>query len=151
MMVLITGDDTFCVQSSDTPVVGQRYNLEPADEGTNKQNRLFHPLIMEWYKSGLHSYGDVDYVKFRELIKRDYGCGFESYVYATPDGLQRAQYIEEIPEKYRNAKYSMGKLKSWARYTKKERKETIDRVISAMIQCGVNTYKLNEIMEGIEK
>ena len=151
MMVLITGDDTYCVQSTDTPVVGQRYNLEPADEGTDKQNRLFHPLIMEWYKSGLHSYGNVDYEKFRELIKRDYGAGFESFVYASTDGIKRAQYYEEIPEEYRNARYTMGKLKSWAKYTKKERKETIDKVISAMMQCGINTKKFNEILEGIEK
>jgi hypothetical protein len=151
MIILITGDDTFCVQSTDTPVVGQRYNLEPADEGTNKQNRLFHPLIMEWYKSGAHSYGKVDYEKFRELIKRDYGAGFESFVYATPEGLKRATYIEEIPEQYRNSTYTAGRLKSWAKYTKKERKETIDRVISAMEQCGVNTKKFYEILEGIQK
>jgi hypothetical protein len=44
----------------------------------------------------------------------------------------------------------MGRLKSWAAYTKKERKETIDRVISAMIQSGVQTKKFYEIMEGLQ-
>ena len=150
MTILITGDDTFCVQSSDTPIVGQKYNLEPADEGTGKQNRLFHPLIMEWYISGCHSYGQCDYEKVRRYIKRDYGAGFESYVYATPEGIKVAHAYIEIPEDYRNPQYAIGRLKSWAAYTKKERKETIDRVISAMIRSGVQTKKFYEIMEGLQ-
>jgi phytoene/squalene synthetase len=42
-----------------------------------------------------------------------------------------------------------GTLKSWAKYTKKERRETIDRLINTMIQCGVNSKKFDEILEGM--
>ena len=96
-------------------------------------------------------YGHFDYEKFRGYIKRDYGAGFESYVYATPEGIKVAHAYIEIPEDYRNPQYAMGRLKSWASYTKKERKETIDRVISAMIQSGVQTKKFYEIMEGLNE
>jgi hypothetical protein len=42
-----------------------------------------------------------------------------------------------------------GKLKSWADYTKKERRETIDRLVSAMIQSGVNSKRFDEIVAGM--
>ena len=42
-----------------------------------------------------------------------------------------------------------GRLKSWADYTKKERTETIDRLISEMHQAGVNSTKFSEILEGM--
>ncbi len=42
-----------------------------------------------------------------------------------------------------------GKLKSWSDYTKKQRKETIDNLISEMLQAGINSNKFQEIMKGM--
>jgi len=44
-----------------------------------------------------------------------------------------------------------GLLKSWADYTKKERTETIDRLIAEMIQAGINSGKFHEILDGMEQ
>lgn len=57
---------------------------------------------------------------------------------------------EEIPAEYNNAKYAMGRLKSWTDYTLRQRRETLDRLISEMIQVGVNTKKFFEILKGME-
>ena len=43
------------------------------------------------------------------------------------------------------------RLRSWRDYSKKERTETIDRVISEMIQAGINSKKFEEILQGLEK
>jgi hypothetical protein len=43
----------------------------------------------------------------------------------------------------------MGKLKSWADYSKTERRETMDRLIAEMETAGVNTPKYREILAGM--
>jgi DNA-binding transcriptional regulator YhcF (GntR family) len=44
-----------------------------------------------------------------------------------------------------------GILKSWHDYTKKERTETIDRLIAEMLQAGVNSNKFHEILRSMEE
>lgn len=137
---------------------GIEYNIEEATEGTAAQNKTFHPLCNEYYKSGLHSFvGDLK--TFRDYIKKDLGEGFESYVYAIIEAgkpiVVKVDSYEEIPiEVRKDADYKKmirGKLKSWADYTKKQRRETIDLLISEMLQMGVDTKKFREIMEGLER
>jgi len=41
-------------------------------------------------------------------------------------------------------------LKYYAENAKRERTETIDRLIAEMIQAGINTNKFNEILRGAE-
>jgi hypothetical protein len=42
-------------------------------------------------------------------------------------------------------------VKSWGDYTKRERMESIDRLISEMIQAGVDSRKFHEILTQLEK
>jgi len=42
------------------------------------------------------------------------------------------------------------RVKSWKRYGRKERKESIDRLIAEMHQAGVQTRKFYEILQGLE-
>lgn len=148
MVILIT-EDGYTAEGKQ-PEVGKRYYLTDAESGTEAQNKAFHALIGEYWKSGAHSYNADSFEHFRDLIKLNLGAGAECFVFATPDGIQRAKTLDEVPEEYRTAKYCMTKLKSWARYTKKERRETIDRLIAEMHQVGVNTKKFHEILEGME-
>ena len=119
--------------------VGDHYNVEPAAEGTNRQNKAWHALCQEYWRSGCHSYTARNFLHFRELIKLYLGAGVESYYSLVDDS---GQPIEKPVVRYR--------VKSWARYGKKERRESIDRLIAEMIQAGVNSNKFHEILQGLE-
>jgi hypothetical protein len=154
MRILCTGDGTF---TGDNLVEGRYYDAVEADTPTERQNRAFHALVQEFWASGTHSYNAKNFKEFRNLIKRDLGAGFERYRYVeeTGDGLRwnscgARQGIPKTAVRGANGSPLVaGVLKSWAEYTKKERKETIDRLISTMIQCGVNSRKFDEILEGM--
>lgn len=135
--------------SGGMPEIGRKYSLEDATEGSLAQGKAFHALIQEYWKSGAHSYNCDTFDRFRDLIKRDLGAGFESYVYADENGIHKVKTIEEIPESVAIT-HKMGKLKSWVDYSRKQRRETIDRVISEMLQAGVNTRKFQEIIQGLQ-
>ena len=147
MIIQITPEG-FIHLSGDTPEVGRTYTLEDATEGTDKQNRFFHPLVMEWFKSGCHSYDVQNWQALKEFVKRDMGAGFESYVYADEKGMHKVKTLEDIPA-HIPLTHKMGKLKSWGAYTKNERRKTIDMLISTMIQSGVNSKKFHEILDGM--
>lgn len=151
MTVLITADGEYIAESQDAPIVGRRYALEDATTGTGAQNRAFHALMGEYFRTGLHSFPARSFAEFRDYVKRDLGAGFESFIYASPEGVRKVKTREEIPAEYNNSKYAMGRLKSWADYTIKERRETIDRLIAEMDQAGVNTPKYHEILSGMER
>lgn len=135
------------------------YSIEPASTGTNAQNRAFHALCMEYYKSGLHKYNKVTFEEFRNCIKRDIGAGFCEYHYSIlingESFIKKAKTYEEIPLDIRNSKLKaqkiIGRLKSWSKYTKKQRQSTISLLISEMLQVELNTKKFHEILDGIEK
>ena len=146
-MIQITPDG-FIHVSGDVPEIGRKYSLEDVAEGSLAQGKAFHALIQEYWRSGAHSYDCDSFPRFRDLIKRDLGAGFESYVYADETGLHKVKTAAEIPATV-PITHKMGKLKSWADYTKKERREAIDRVIAEMTQAGVNTRKFQEILEGM--
>ena len=159
MKILITGPGTFIEQSTDAPEVGRPYLLEDAHHGTGAQNKAFHALVGEYWKSGLHpKLGGQPYDEFRDRIKLTLGAGFEAYVYAVIDEFKPKIYQvnswEEIPEEVRNdPQYRdmiRGKLKSWSDYTKRERKKTIDNLIDDMVAAGVNSEKFHEILEGMK-
>jgi hypothetical protein len=141
----------------DSPAPGL-YVLESLETGTNAQNRAFHALITEYWRSGCHSYPAKTFAEFRDMIKRSLGAGFESYVYAEiVDGkprIQGAKKYEDIPESVRKdpdlKQLVRGRLKSWSDYTKKERRLTMDRLISEMHHVGVQTPAFMRILEGME-
>lgn len=149
MIIQITPDG-FIHLSGDVPEVGKKYALEDAAEGTQAQNKTFHTLIAEYWKSGAHSYNCKTFDQFRDLIKRDLGAGFESYIYADDTGIHKVKTLAEIPEGTLRA-HTLGKLKSWSKYSKRQRTDTIDRLIAEMHQAGVNTKKFHEILSGMEK
>jgi hypothetical protein len=154
MRILITGEGTFI---GDKLVIGKYYNYEPADTGSLAQGRAFHSLLQTFWASGLHSYIAKSFQEFKDYIKRDLGAGAEYYVYVKKDGLLRAKtkdrdeaVQEAAVDRYGRPVVWM-RLKSWADYTKKERTETIDLLISEMHQVGVQTKKFYEILKGMEK
>jgi hypothetical protein len=145
LTILITADGEYLAED-DSPVVGHRYTLEDATCGTSAQNKAFHSILTEYWKSGLWSYQGSGYKQgatfdeFRDMVKRNLGAGFESYIYATDKGIKKAKTLEEIPTEYRSDKrFILGKLKSWSSYGKKERKQTIDNLIAECNQVGLNS------------
>lgn len=151
MTILITADGEFVTVAGGEPKVGRKYSLEDATTGTSAQNKAFHALVGEYWKSGAHSYNANDYKHFRELIKLNLGAGAECYVYATPDGIKKSNTLEEVPAEYREPKYCWVKVKSWTDYTKTERTSAIDKLIAEMHQAGVQTAKFYEILKGMEE
>lgn len=147
-MVIQITPDGYIHLSGDSPEVGRKYLLEDATEGTQAQNRAFHALVQEYFTSGCHSYNAKTWLELREYIKRDLGAGFESYVYADESGMHEVKTKEEIPAGTPRT-HIRGKLKSWGKYTKKERRATMDLLISTMIQAGVNSKKFNEVLDGM--
>ena len=160
-----TGQVANLLIEGELPEVGHYYYLESATEGTGAQNRTFHALTLEYWKSGQHSYNADSYKDFKNQIKKSIGAGFEGFIYIVmkaPEDLKHgvwkpfikdAKSIEEIPEAIRQdpemKQMIRGKLKSWSDYTKKQRKTTIDNVINEMMQCGINTNKFQEILKGM--
>ena len=163
MVIKIEDGFRYSSLSLDMPKVGETYRLEEATEGTDKQGKTFHALLNEYYKSGLWSYNGSGYKggatldEFKKMVKRKLGKGFEGFVYCDViDGKVRqihADRYTDIPEHVRTdpdyKNYIFGLLKSWAEYTKKERRETIDALISEMHQVGVRTKHFEEILEGM--
>lgn len=151
MTITIVAPGEYLCDSKDEPVTGCKYLLESAVSGTSAQNRAAHALMQEYWHTGLHSYPAKTFAEFRDYIKRDLGAGFESFVYATPEGIKKAKTRDEIPAEYNNHQYTMGRLLSWSDYTLKQRRELIDRLIAEMVQAGVNTRKFGEIIEGMQE
>ena len=156
MRILCTGPGTYTGAELEE---GRYYEAVRADTPTEQQNRAFHALLQEFYRTGLHSYDVAGFEQFRNCVKRDLGAGFCAYEYLRFDGkgwtweetdtvtwLAGRDDILHEPDGYPCVKPV---LKSWAKYSKKERRETIDRLISAMIQAGVNSAKFDEIIHGL--
>jgi len=153
--ILCTGSGTF---TGDDLIEGRYYEAIEADSPTERQNRAFHALVQDFWVSGCHSYDAKNFDQFRDFIKRDIGAGFERfrYVEETESGLKwgSCRIKEKIPKNVavdeKGNQLAAGILKSWSKYSKKERKETIDRLIAIMIQCGINSKKFDEILKGME-
>lgn len=159
--ILAEGEEyTFICTTSDHPEVGKDYTLEDATNGTTAQNKAIHALIGEYFKSGVHPVmGGESYDKLRNHLKDKLGAGKEKYFfgYFAGDKMVKgeAKTWQEIPEECRTLYHQeqafiVGKLKSISKYTKKERAEFIDNLITDMTATGVNSKKFNEILKGME-
>ena len=146
--------------SSGAPKAGKTYALEDTTTGTNAQNRAFHALCQEYWRSNCYPRnGGNSFAEFRDIIKRDLGEGFEKFIYVEIDGvdpiIKEVKTFEEIPEAVRKDKRMkemiLGKLKSWTRYTVGQRKKVIDNLADEMIKCGVNSKKFDEILRGLDE
>lgn len=158
LCTISTGSVVNLLVEGELPEVGHYYFLESATEGTSAQNKTFHALTLEYFKSGQSSYDADNYDDFKNIIKRHLGAGFDGFVFAEilfdKPVLRHAKTKEDIPEYIRNdpnfKDMIFGKLKSWADYTKTQRRTTIDNVINEMFQCGINTNKFQEILKGMK-
>jgi len=135
MRIFVLTSNTF---TGDDLVPGEEYEVKPAGTGTERQNKAWHALLQEYWNSGCHSYNAYNFEHFRELIKLYLGTGTESYYSLVDDTGKK---LEKPIIRYR--------VKSWTRYSKKERKESIDRLIAEMHQVGVNSRKFYEILQGM--
>jgi hypothetical protein len=137
MRILITAPNVF---TGDPLTVGCSYNVELAAEGTDAQNKTFHALLQCYWASGCHSYEARNYEEFKELIKSYLGAGIEEFCnFANADGTPCPKGRPDY------------RVKSWRDYSKKERRMTIDNLISEMIQAGVNSEHFEEILRGMEE
>ena len=116
---------------------GEEYEVKPCESGTEKQNRAWHALLQEYWVFR-PSYPARNFLHFRELIKLYIGAGAEKYLSLVDETGKK---LDEPVIRYR--------VKSWSRYTKKERKESIDRLIADMEQHGVNSKKFYKILQGM--
>jgi len=126
------------VFAGDDLVPGEEYEVKPCEDGTLKQNSAFHALVQEYWVSGCHSYDVKSFLDFRDVVKYYLGAGVEEYQRTIGSDGKRLEY--PITD-YR--------LKSWADYTKKERKESIQNLIAEMHQAQVHSKKFYEILEGL--
>jgi hypothetical protein len=131
---------------SGKPEIGKHYYLEDATTGSLAQGRLFHLLIKEWDVSGCCPWSSLDLKAIKDQVKLHYGQGFESYLYWNGEKIVKVSVFEDIPKDIRdNRNRCFGKLKSWADYTMKQRRDCIDTLILKMIESGVNSPRFNEI------
>ena len=139
-------DNTIVLLCSSHPFKeGDNVIIEDATKGSNNQNRLFHELINIWISSGCSSY-EGDLKKVKDFVKRDLGQGFESYIYAYQGLIVQVKTEDAIPDWVPKGG-KLGKLKSWADYTKKQRKDCISNLIDNMVSSGVNSQKFEDICE----
>ncbi len=156
MKVLVEDGERFTVVAGKAPTVGKHYVMEEAETATAEQNRAFHALVQEFWTSGLHSFDVATFDDFRDMVKAKLGAGFDAVLVATVDTdgkAHQAKYrtLSDVPAEIRRDPTAsiFGRVKSWTEYTKKERTEAIDRLISTMHQAGVNSRKFMEILEGM--
>jgi hypothetical protein len=105
---------------------------KPVERGTEQQNRAAHALMSAYYTTGLHSApGGYTLAEFKIYMKLQYGPVYEI---DTPAGECR------VP-------------KSWSDYSKDERREFIDGIISEIHQSGAyaESAKIREIVEGMNE
>ena len=155
--ILITADGEFTGSRLD---VGGYYFCEKDDSGTLLQNSLFHSLLDIFYHSGVYSYPNVKtYEELRNYVKLNLGAGYKSYVFITLSnkGIKkgRVKKFEDVPENIATDedgnKMLWGELKSWSKYNKKERTNTIQNLITEMINLNVHSKKFYDILQTLQK
>jgi hypothetical protein len=154
--ILVTAPGEF---SGDGLIPGKYYDCELADSGTNAQNAAYHALLAEYFRSGLFSYPAKNVDELHNYIKKNLGLGFESYVYVEEreNGLFRGEVksLDDLPSGVAKdgdgKKMVWGRLKSWSKYGKRARRETMEGLIAEMDTAGVRTKKYFEILDGMRK
>ena len=156
MRILVTGDGEF---TGDRLETGSYYHVEKDGSGTPLQNSLFHALLSVYFVSGCYSYPANDFDGLKKHVKQSLGAGFESYTYffITRKGISKraARTLEEITGNValdeNGERMVYGRLKSWTKYTKKERTGCIDRLAAEMKAAGVRGKKFEEILKTLEE
>ena len=114
----------------------------PERVGTDQQNRAFHALLGEYWKSGLSSYESFE--DMRDTIKLRI-AGADGFLFIDDKGrIKEVKSLEQVKGRYAEVP------KSWADFTLDQRKDAIDEVIREATMAGVNSRKWDEIIAGME-
>ena len=113
----------------------------PTRWGTDQQNRAFHALLGEYWKSGLSSYESYDDMK--DTIKLRI-AGADEYIFIDNGKVRHAKSLDEVKGRYAEVP------KSWADFTLEQRRDAIDEVIREATMAGINSKKWGEILQGME-
>jgi len=115
---------------------------EPERVGSDAQNRAFHSLIGEYWKSGLSSYESYD--DMRDTFKLR-AAGADEYIFIENGKVRHVKSLDEVKGRYAEVP------KSWADFTVEQRKDAIDEVIREATMAGINSRKWEEILRGMEE
>ena len=113
----------------------------PERVGTDQQNRAFHSLLGEYWRSGLSSYESYD--DMRDSIKLRV-AGADEYIFIEDGKVRHVQNLEQVRGRYAEVP------KSWADFSLDQRKEAIDMVIAEAVMAGINTKHWDEIITGMQ-
>jgi hypothetical protein len=114
----------------------------PERGGTDAQNRAFHALLGEYWKSGLSSYESFE--DMRDTIKLRI-AGSDGYLFIDEKGrIKEVKSLDEVKGRYAEIP------KSWSDFTIDQRKDAIDEVIREATMAGINSRKWGEIVSGME-
>ena len=113
----------------------------PTRWGTDQQNRAFHALLGEYWKSGLSSYESYDDMK--DTIKLRI-AGADEYIFIENGKVRHVKSLDEVKGRYAEVP------KSWADFTLEQRRDAIDEVIREATTAGVNSKKWDEIITGMQ-
>ena len=104
----------------------------PIESGTERQNKAAHSLLAAYFASGLHSSSARNVEEFKLWSKWNWG---PCYIWDMPDGKQ-----QRIPI-------------SWAQYSKQERCDFLDCLVSDCKQSGAydEDKKVREIIDGMQE
>ncbi len=159
------------LSGSEFPEVGAYYYLtKEIPEGTDKQNKTLHPLLICFYnwmlrndtyqfeENGIeYDFRCPDWKYLKEIFKMRYGAGADHYEYVNDKyQMVRISDIKELPDyvmedfKGGNTGRIKGIPKSWSKYNKKQRTQLIDNLLNIMRSVGVDSKKFSEIQEGLE-
>ena len=113
----------------------------PERVGTDQQNRAFHALLGEYWKSGLSSYESYDDMK--DTIKLRI-AGADEYIFIEGGKVRHAKSLDDVKGRYAEVP------KSWTDFTLEQRRDAIDEVIREATMAGVNSKKWDEIITGMQ-
>lgn len=118
--------------------------VEPVKKpGSEEQNRTWHALIREFWRSGCSSYDN--FYDMRDRLKLRI-AGAKEYIWMDKHFVQHtAKQLDDIPP----CDFVGGVPKSWTDFSKGERRQMIDDTITEMFEAGVNSKKFDEILEGM--
>jgi len=113
----------------------------PERVGTDQQNRAFHSLLGEYWRSGLSSYESYD--DMRDSFKLRV-AGADEYIFIEDGKVRHVPNLEQVRGRYAEVP------KSWADFSLDQRKEAIDMVIAEAVMAGINTKHWDEIITGMQ-
>lgn len=100
---------------------------KPMKPATEDQNRAFHALLAEFWKSGMSSYSSYDALR------------------ATMKTVYLTQCFKEVVV---CGKSSID-IKSWSKFTRNERRNSIDCLIKECLQAGFNSKEFDLLQGGV--